>query len=172
MTSDADATPLKIAVYGGSFDPITYGHIDIARRALTIFDRVVLGVAAHPNKKTLFTTAQRIDLVNQSFADDAVTGRVEARAVTGLLAQLAQQINATAFIRGLRNGVDYENEQPMVIHNRRLADGIETVLLVGDPALGHISSSFVKELASYGADISMMAPPPVVAALHREFETA
>lgn len=186
----------KIAVYGGSFDPITNGHLDIITRALTIFDKVIVGVAAHPNKKTMFTTAERIELIEAALAERGIQN-AQVASVTGLLADLALEVGATAFIRGLRNGVDYENEQPMVIHNRRLtalggnsgdagdggtrepegdddasAMGIETVLLVGDPALGHISSSFIKELASYGSDISMLAPSVVVAAVQAKYERA
>jgi len=164
-------TGRRVAVYGGSFDPITNGHLDVIERALTIFDQVVVGVAGHPTKKTLFTTQERIDLIKASVAARGISD-VEVTAVTGLLADLANEVQATAFVRGLRSGVDYENEQPMVIHNRLLTHGIETVLLVGDPALSHVSSSFVKELASYGADISQMAPPIVVAALKTKFTPA
>jgi len=153
---------MNVAVYSGSFDPFTLGHEDIVRRALTIFDKVIIGIAVNNSKKSLFTIDERISLANELFMQ--YDGRVEVRQVPGLLAEFANEVGANAIIRGLRGGKDFDAEAPMAVLNRQLS-GLETVFIFGDPALSHISSSAVKELDSYGADISQLVSPAIAAAL-------
>jgi len=155
---------MTIAIYAGSFDPITLGHVDIVERALTIFDIVIIGIARNAGKNALFSVPQRIELATAVFA--SYGSRVQVKEVPGLLANFALKQHADALVRGVRNSKDYESEQPMAILNRQLC-GLETVLIVGDPALSHISSSAVKELAGYGVDVTEMVPEPVVMALGR-----
>jgi pantetheine-phosphate adenylyltransferase len=153
---------MSTAVYAGSFDPMTLGHIDIVNKALTIFDKVIIGVAVNSAKRSLLPVAKRISLANELFADRE--GRVSVAEIPGLTATFAKEAGATALVRGLRNAADLESEISLAALNRQLC-GLETVFLIGEPALSHISSSAVKELARYHADITAMVPPAVAAAV-------
>jgi pantetheine-phosphate adenylyltransferase len=135
----------------GSYDPVTLGHVDIIRRAAALYDEVVVAVLHNPAKRGTFSPQERRDLIADSCAD--LSGvRIELYA-DRLLVDVCRELGAGAIVKGLRGGTDFAYELPMALMNRHLS-GVETVFIPGDPALGHVSSSLVKEVARYGGDIS------------------
>lgn len=157
---------MTLAVYPGSFDPITTGHLDVVARALTLFDRVVVGIAHNAAKSGhhLFDAETRLSLARQALAQ--LPG-AEVDLVPGLLADYCRGRGATAIVKGLRNGTDLDVEVPMALLNRDLG-GPETVFLAAAPAHAHVSSSLVKDVARHGGDVSALVPPVVAAALRQE----
>jgi len=154
------------AIYPGSFNPVHYGHLDIARRALRMFDRVVVAIYVHPGKPDLFTGEERLDLVREALKDEP---RVGVASYDILTVDYAREIGAHAIVRGLRVFSDFELEFRMALANRRLAPEIEIVNFIAAEEHLHISSSTIREIASLGGDVSSMAPPHVVNALKRRF---
>lgn len=152
----------RIALFPGSFDPITSGHLDLIRRATLLFDRVVVAVLVNPAKTGLFPVEQRLDLLREVCAD---IGRVEIDSFSGLVVDYAQRIGAVAIVRGLRNATDFDYEQPMIAMNAHLAPAVDSVCLLAAPAFAHISSRLVKEVASLGGSVTGLVPPVVEAAL-------
>ncbi|VEG25573.1 pantetheine-phosphate adenylyltransferase [Actinomyces howellii] len=154
---------MTVAVYPGTFDPITLGHVDVVRRATTVFDRVVVGVARNAAKEGshLFDLGQRLALARAALAE--LPG-VEVAEVPGLLADFCLERGAGAVVKGLRSGTDLDAEVPMALLNRDLG-APETVFLVAAPVHAHVSSSLVKDVARHGGDVSALVPPGVVAAL-------
>ena len=151
----------RVAVYPGSFDPITRGHEDLIRRALTFADRVIVAVAVNVAKQPLFTLEQRVALIRQAASDP----RVEVRSFDGLLADFVRAARATLIVRGLRAVSDFEYEFQMALMNRNLAPGVETVFLVPAFDLTYLSSSLVREVARFGGDVSGLVHPMVAEAL-------
>jgi pantetheine-phosphate adenylyltransferase len=153
-----------IAIYPGSFDPITRGHEDIARRTLRIADRLLIAVAytATQAKKSLFTVEERVEIIREVFADEE---RVEAVAFRGLLVDFAREREARLVIRGLRAITDFEYELQMAQMNRELWDEVETVFLAPELAYSFLSSSLVREVAGLGGDMSRFVSAPVLARL-------
>ncbi len=153
---------MTLAVYPGTFDPITNGHVDILRRSLKIFDRVVVALADNVRKTPLFTLAER-----QAMIVDAVGSnpQVEVDAFQGLLAEYCRRRGATVVIRGLRALADFEYEFQLAHMNRRLAPDVETMFLMTGEDSFYVSSSLVKEVALMGGDVSRMVPRSVAAAL-------
>jgi pantetheine-phosphate adenylyltransferase len=135
----------------GSYDPVTLGHVDVIRRAAALYDEVVVAVLHNPAKRGTFTPEERRDLIVDACAD-LPNLRVELFAGR-LLVDVCQEVGATAIVKGLRGDTDFAYELPMALMNRHLT-GIETVFLPGDPALGHVSSSLVKEVVRYGGDVT------------------
>jgi pantetheine-phosphate adenylyltransferase len=158
---------MQIAVYPGTFDPITNGHVDIVRRALKLFDRVIVAVAENMRKAPLFSLQERQQLILDSIGDEP---RVEVDSFTGLLVDYAQRRQARAIIRGLRAIADFEYEFQLTHMNRHLAPGVETVFLMTSEESFYVSSSLVKEVATMGGDITRIAPPPVVEAFKRKLK--
>ncbi|MEK6768957.1 MAG: pantetheine-phosphate adenylyltransferase [Gemmatimonadota bacterium] len=156
----------RLAVYPGSFDPITRGHEDLIRRGLVFADRVVVAVATQIAKQPLFTTEERVDLVRQTVGGES---GVEVRPFDGLLVALAREIGASVIVRGLRYVSDFEYEYQMALMNRKLAPEIETVFLVPAFDLTYLSSSLVREVARFGGDVSALVHPLVSEALVRKF---
>ena len=152
---------VTIAVSPGSYDPITLGHLDIIRRASTLFDEVVVGVAQNSSKSALLDVGQRVALARAACAD-LINVRVEV--VPGLLVDFCRDIGATVIAKGLRGGADFDAELPMALMNRHLV-GVETVFVPGDPALAHIASSLVKDVARYGGSIDDCVPDGVASAV-------
>ena len=161
---------MRLAVYPGSFDPLTLGHVDIASRATTLFDVVVIGVAHNAAKagRHLLDVEERLALVRASTSH--LPG-VEVDLVPGLLADYCRGRGANAIIKGLRNGSDLDAELPMALLNRDLG-APETVFLTASPAYAHISSSLVKDVAGYGRDVSALVPPAVARALEARLASA
>lgn len=156
----------RIAVYPGSFDPITRGHEDLIRRGLRIADRVVVGVATQVAKEPLFSLAERVALVKTVFGR---TRRVEVRSFDGLLVAFARTLRANMVVRGLRYVSDFEYEYQMALMNRKLAPEIETLFLVPAFDLTYLSSSLVREVARFGGDVSSLVHPAVRRALDAKF---
>lgn len=153
---------MKVAVYPGTFDPVTNGHLDVLRQALTVFDRVVVAVAINMEKHPMFSVEDRVDLFRQ--AVDGWTG-VEVMSSDGLTVELAGRLGAHAIVRGVRSSGDLETESQMAHMNRRLAPSVTTVsFFPGEPSV-YVSSSLVKEVFRFGGDVSHQVPPPVLKAL-------
>jgi pantetheine-phosphate adenylyltransferase len=155
-----------VAVYPGTFDPITNGHVDIVRRALNLFDKVVVAVAENVRKAPLFSLEERSQMIRASVGDP----RVEVDSFTGLLVDYAQRRQARVVIRGLRAIADFEYEFQFAHMNRHLAPGVETVFLMTSQESFYVSSSLVKEVATMGGDITRIAPPAVVEAFKRKLK--
>ena len=157
----------KTAVYPGSFDPFTNGHLDVVERALGIFDRLIVAVAANPDKRQpLFSVDQRVQLIK-----DAVHGhdRVEVSSYTGLTVEYARSRGATTLVKGLRAYSDFDAELQQALMNRKLAPDIHTVFLMSSFAHIFVSSSILKDIASYGGNVSDLVPPSVAKALKEKF---
>ncbi|HVH09132.1 MAG TPA: pantetheine-phosphate adenylyltransferase [Gemmatimonadales bacterium] len=156
----------RVAVYPGSFDPITRGHEDLIRRALEFTDRLIVAVAVNAAKQPLFTAAERLAMIRAAVTDP----RAEVRSFEGLLADFARAAGATLIVRGLRAVSDFEYEFQMALMNRNLAPGVETVFLVPAFDLTYLSSSLVREVARYGGDVSALVHPAVDRALKTKFQ--
>ena len=156
----------RVAVYPGTFDPITNGHSDLVNRAVRMFDQVILAVAHNPDKSPLFSIEERVELARLVLGD---APNVEVREFSGLLIDFARECQASVVIRGLRAVSAFEYEFQLASMNRRLDKNIETVFLT--PAENHtfVSASLVKEIARYGGDVSQFVHPEVYQALKRKF---
>lgn len=163
---------MRIAIYPGTFDPITFGHMDIIRRALHVVDKLIVGVAHDSGKQPAFTVEQRAELVRkelQTLGDDAA--RVQAHPFSGLLANFAREQNATILLRGLRAVSDFEYEFQMASVNNKIAPELETVFLTASDSTHYISSRFVKQIAQLGGDVSTMVSPNIAKALAEKFSS-
>lgn len=158
---------MNVAVFPGSFDPLTNGHVDIVERSLSLFDRVIVGVLANPSKTPLFSPEERVALIEAQFKRNK---RVKAQAFDGLLVSFAKKIGARTIIRGLRAISDYDYETQMALTNRKLAPKLETVFLVAREENSYISSTVVKQVAKYGGDVSGFVPKIVEKALRNVFD--
>ena len=154
---------MRRAIYPGSFDPPTCGHLDVIERASRLFDELIVAIIVNPNKQPFFSVEERTSLLQAVLPAHCTNVTVDN--FTGLLMDYAQRKQANALIRGLRSSADYEYELPMILMNRHLAPEIETVLLVGDPSLTHVSSSLVKEVFKLGGSIAGLVPPNVLTAM-------
>jgi pantetheine-phosphate adenylyltransferase len=156
-----------IAVYPGSFDPITNGHLDIIGRAANVFDTVIIGVLANPRKSPLFPVETRIAIIRESLGEELGErlDHVEVRSFDGLTVDFARLHRANAIVRGLRAISDFETEMQLAHNNRVLAPGVDTVFFMTSVANGYVSSSLVKEIAAFGGDVSTMVPAAAAAAL-------
>jgi len=151
---------VSIAVVPGSFDPVTLGHLDVIRRAADLFDEVVVGVATNAGKAPLLDVEDRVRLIESAVAGVA---RVRVARVPGLLVDFCREVGATAVVKGLRSGGDYDAELPMAWMNAHL--GVETLFLPATPEVAHIASSLVKDVARHGGPIDDLVPPGVAAAV-------
>lgn len=152
----------KLAVYPGSFDPITLGHLDIIERALDVVERLQVVVVHNPGKQPFFTLAERVRMVTDALIERGLMGKVTVDSLeTGLLTTYAAELGASVLIKGFRTCVDIEYELPMARVNRDLT-GIETIFLPSDPANTHISSSLVKQVAALGGGIEKYVPASVI----------
>ncbi|MDQ6974593.1 MAG: pantetheine-phosphate adenylyltransferase [Mariprofundaceae bacterium] len=149
----------RIAIYAGTFDPITLGHMDVVRRGLKIFDQLVIGVAENPKKCPLFDLNTRLAMVNESLCDEQ---NIKTVAFKGLLVDLAHQHGATALLRGLRAASDFEYEFQMASMNRHLDHEIESVFVMAREDYTFVSSSFIREISGMGGDVSSLLPEPVL----------
>jgi len=154
------------AVYPGTFDPIHYGHMNIATRAARLFDEVIVAVYDRPLKSLVFSPEERIALTQQAFADNP---KIVIKGYSGLTVDFCRKINAQVIVRGLRVFSDFEYEFRMALANHRLAPNIEVVALITDEEHSFLSSATVREIASLGGDVSSMVTPHVLAALRGRF---
>jgi pantetheine-phosphate adenylyltransferase len=159
----------RIAIYAGSFDPITRGHEDIMMRSLEFVDRLIVAVATNVAKQPLFTLQERVDLVR---AATAGSPQIDVRAFDGLLVDFARDVGASLLIRGLRAVSDFEYEYQMALMNRRLSSRLETVFMIPSLETTYISASLVREVARFGGDVSELVHPEVARALRAKFGQA
>ena len=155
---------MTTAIYPGSFDPITNGHLDIATRAAKLFQKLIIGVYDTPAKELLFTTEERVDLIRQSIAD---LPNVDVKSFSGLAVSFAKSVGAQTMVRGLRIGADFEREFEMALMNKKLSPDCELVCLMTDLQYQFLSSSLLKEVASLGGHIDDLVPKPVAVALKK-----
>ena len=157
----------KAAVYPGSFDPFTNGHLDVVDRALGIFDKVIVAVAANPDKRQpLFTVDERMQLISATLKGRE---RVEVTSFKGLTVEFARSLGATTLVKGLRAYSDFDAELQQALMNRKLAPDIHTVFLMSSFAHIYVSSSILKDIASYGGNVSDLVPLPVARALKEKY---
>jgi pantetheine-phosphate adenylyltransferase len=152
---------MKVAVYPGTFDPITLGHLDIIRRGAHLVDKLVIGVTTNPSKEPMFSVAERLKMVRREVA--GIEGNIEVVEFASLLMDFAESQNETAILRGLRAVADFEYEFQMAGMNQQLNENIETVFLMADASLQPIASKLVKEIARLGGSIDKFETPAVVA---------
>jgi pantetheine-phosphate adenylyltransferase len=157
---------MRRAIYPGTFDPITFGHVDIVRRSLALFDEICVAVAARDQKKTLFSHRERIDMARRALAGQR---RVKVVGFDSLLVEFARRIKACAAIRGLRAISDFDYELQMSLTNRKLRPPMETVFLTASEQYIFVSSTLVKEIARLGGDVSLFVPARVARALDKKF---
>jgi len=156
----------RIAIYPGSFDPVTYGHIDITKRGLKLFDRIIVAILHNPGKKSLFSIEERLEMLNESMAG---IENIEFDTFDGLLVDYAQQRGAHALLRGMRAVSDFEYEFQLALMNRKLNREVETVFLMTGLRWIFTSSSIIKEAARFGGDVSDMVPPGVNSRIKAKF---
>ncbi len=159
-------TQERIGIYAGTFDPLTSGHASIVRRATTMFDKIIVGVAQETNKNTLLTFEERIQLAEESFKENE---NILVEGFEGLLVDYAISKNACALVRGLRAVSDFEYELQLALMNRKLCPQIETVFLMSSFQWMYISSTIVKSAASLGGNVRGLVPPPVLEALRNKY---
>ena len=155
------------ALYPGTFDPVTMGHLNVAQRAARLFDTLIVAVYDTPSKSLLFNTEERVSLMREAVAD---LTNVEVRPFNGLVVNTAGDVGAAAIIRGLRSGPDFEYESQMFFMNRRLQPEVDMVSLMSDQEHMFISSSLLKEVAQLGGDIAGMVPQHVALALAEKYQ--
>ena len=162
----APRSAARIAVYPGSFDPLTNGHVDIITRGSRIFDRIIVAILVNPEKTPLFTLDERLEMAREVFRGEP---RVEVEAFEGLLVDYAQRRGAHVIVRGLRAVSDFEYEFQMALMNRRLVASIETVFMMPAEAYTYTSSRIIREIFALGGSISGLVPPVVESHLRRKF---
>ncbi len=160
---------MRTAIYPGSFDPLTNGHLDVVQRAAKLFDRVIVAVAKNESKHALFSQAERVTLVKKAVAG---LPNVETDSFDGLLVEYVASKNARAVVRGLRAVSDFEFEFQLALMNRKLDENIETIFMMPKDTYTFLSSRIVKEIARLGGDISQFVPPNVQAALVKKLKTS
>ena len=156
---------MRTAIYPGSFDPLTNGHLDVAHRAMKLFDRVIMAVATNDSKHALFTREERVQMVTEAIRD---LPNIQADSFDGLLVHYAERMQAQAVVRGLRAVSDFEFEFQLALMNRKLSEGIETIFMMPKDTYTFLSSRIVKEIARLGGDVSTFVPSHVQAALERK----
>lgn len=156
----------RIAIYPGTFDPVTNGHIDIVKRGLKLFDKIIIAILHNPGKKTLFSVKERIEMLSTSMQD--LSG-IEFDTFSGLLVDYANNRKAHGILRGMRAVSDFEYEFQLALMNRKLNRDVQTVFLMTGLRWIFTSSSIIKEAASFGGDIEDMVPPIVSAKLKKKF---
>jgi pantetheine-phosphate adenylyltransferase len=162
---------MRVGLYPGSFDPVTFGHVDIVRRAGKLVDRLVIAVGTHHDKHPLFTAKERIDLAEKVLKPEAkkIGLGLEVTTYDNLTVTAARAAGAAVVIRGLRDAGDFDYEMQMAGMNAALAPEIETVFLASSPDTRYIAASLVRQIAAMGGDVSAFVPPVVAAALQKKF---
>lgn len=164
---------MTIAIYAGSFDPVTNGHMDVLKGALRLADEVIVAIGVHPGKKPLFSFDERVEMIGQSakavLGRDA--GRISVISFDGLVIDAAREHKAQLMVRGLRDGTDLDYEMQMAGMNGTMAPELQTVFLPADPAVRTITATLVRQIASMGGDIRPFVPAVVAAALEAKFKS-
>ena len=158
---------MRVAVYPGSFDPITNGHLDIIKRASRVYDKVVVGVLCNKSKSPLFTAEERVDMIKRVTKD---LSNVEVDTFEGLLVDFAKSKGATVIVKGLRTVADFEYEFQMALLNKALNPEYETMFMMTDTKYSYISSSMVKELAGYNGDLTGFVPCDIIETIKKKYE--
>jgi pantetheine-phosphate adenylyltransferase len=161
---------MSVAVYPGSFDPVTNGHLDVIERAARCFDRVLVAVLSNPRKSPLLSEADRVGAIRSALSAAGVGDRVEVATFDGLTVEFCRARGAGFIVRGLRASSDFEAEMQLAHNNRELAPDVDTVFFMTSLEHGYVSSSLVKEIARFGGDVSGMVPAGVVGRLRELFE--
>jgi pantetheine-phosphate adenylyltransferase len=163
---------MSVAVYPGSFDPITNGHLDVIARSTAVFDRVVIAVLANPRKQPLLPADEHVAIIRDALAASPAIGpdRVTVESFDGLTVDLCARLGAGFIVRGLRAISDFETEMLLAHNNRRLAPGVDTVFFMTSIEHSYVASSLVKEISTFGGDVSAMIPPAALAALRRAID--
>src|SRR5437016_3918786 len=161
----------RVALYAGSFDPVTNGHLDVIRQAARLADRLVVAVGVHPGKAPLFSAEDRLAMLAETCRPAAEAAGCELRSVTfdGLVVAAARAQGATLLIRGLRDGSDFDYEMQMAGMNGEMAPNVQTVFLPATPAVRPITATLVRQIAGMGGDVSAFVPQPIVARLKQKF---
>jgi pantetheine-phosphate adenylyltransferase len=159
----------RIAVYPGTFDPVTLGHLDIATRAMQLCDRLVIAVGDNRNKNTLFSVEERVSLIRESLETLGLDGRIRTDSYRGLTVTYAKELGARLIVRGLRAVTDFEWEFQLALINRKLDPQIETVCLMTSQEYSFLSASVVREVAMFGGNLDDVVPPNVAKALKSKF---
>jgi pantetheine-phosphate adenylyltransferase len=161
----------RIALYPGSFDPVTNGHLDVVRHAVRLCDRLIVAIGVHPGKKPLFSTEERLEMAEQLFAPVAATAgcAFECTTYDNLTVTAAQKAGATLMIRGLRDGTDLDYEMQLAGMNETMAPGVHTVFVPASVAVRPITATLVRQIAAMGGDVSAFVPPAVAASLKTKF---
>jgi len=160
------------AIYAGTFDPITYGHLDMIKRSMKFCDQLVVAIGINPQKKTMFDEDERLKMINKMVTtevDFLTSNNITAMTFQGLMVELARSVGATILVRGIRSVSDFEYEINLANVNKTLAPGIETVFIPTKPDLAVVSSSAVKEIAKYGSDVSKFVPPYIAEEIQKKF---
>ena len=162
---------MRVGLYPGSFDPVTYGHVDIVRRAAHLVDKLVIAIGTHHDKHPLFSAEERVKLTSEVLTPVAkeIGLELDVVAYSNLTVEAAKQCGATIVIRGLRDAGDFDHEMQMAGMNQALAPDIETVFLASSPDSRHIAASLVRQIAAMGGEVSSFVPPVVAAALKKKF---
>ena len=161
----------RTALYAGSFDPVTNGHLDVVRQAVRLADRLVIAIGVHPGNAPLFPTEERLAMLQETCAPLAREAKCELSCVTfsDLVVEAARKAGASILIRGLRDGSDFDYEMQMAGMNAAMAPGVQTVFLPSSPAVRPITATLVRQIAGMGGDVSAFVPGPVAARLKKKF---
>ncbi len=160
----------RTALYAGSFDPLTNGHLDVIRQGLQIADSVVIAIGIHPGKVPMFSFDERVELIEKSVETSLKSeqSRVKVVSFDGLVVNTAESLGATLMLRGLRDSTDFNYEMQMAGMNSALKHQIQTIFVPASPGLGHITGTLVRQIAKMGGDVSPFVPKPVLAALNKK----
>ena len=158
---------MSTALYPGSFDPVTFGHLDVIRRATAVFDKLVVGVLVNPRKSPMLGLDDRIAALNEALKEDSLEEKVEVSSFDGLTVDFCAKIGASFIVRGLRAVSDFESELSMAHTNRKLSPGVDTMFFMTALEHAYLSSSLVKEIAAFDGDLSQFVPSSVVRRLRR-----
>jgi pantetheine-phosphate adenylyltransferase len=162
---------MKIGIYPGSFDPITFGHLDIIIRASGLVDKLIIGVLNNSTKKPLFTADERVELIERVIKNKPVSSQIEIEAFDGLLVDFAAKKNASIIVRGLRAVTDFEYELQIAQTNHKVNSSVDTVFFTTSVEFSYLSSSIVKEIAAYGGDIRQFVPDNIVQSVYDKIKT-